>query len=343
MLIEYDGPEEPTGPAIEEQAEDIQSDVEEQYEDTEDGIQDGAQDEPTAGGDEYTDEDPDGIEEQEPQEPEADDDGGTAIPIVYTDDNGEEVQVDLDYEELVDLVRNKDAAPPQQEIAPEYKAALQISEQIKSDELLKTVLAWRSSGYSEAQIAEGLHTHYNGQKQQQAQTAETPDFATSEEEIQYHVKKQLEEILAPLKNQVQGTQAQMQAQQVTQNNDFVIADSLKKNGWNPRLSQAEIAKLSEAAKQIYPDHDLTTRQLTQYQANVIVQQGLGRRKSTKKTKIKPPQAKRVRKQAGVPNIMPGNTARGKKSLAGDIEHRKLDGVSRSERRARLGGILPPTT
>lgn len=267
---------------------------------------------------------------QEPQAEEANEltgDEAELLTFTRVDENGEEVQEQYSQEEVLNMIN----AYKNGETGDNTLKQLQpFIEQVRQDDLMKAFIQYKSQGYSNAEIIDGMfllrHPEYaNGAPGQQntampqpPQEEEVPFFETIAEEVEYHTRKAMSKELADIKNtlsQIAGRTNQYEQERYTmsvaQSNDRVIMDALSEAGVSQdQLDDSSLRDMYQNMSSLYPGVDMNTFRLTPVQAKSIVKLTFGNRQPSNiatqmQNAAKKPDTGQMIKTSKLPTVLPG--------------------------------------
>lgn len=250
-----------------------------------------------SGNEEITDE-----AEQEETEEDAESDSEESIIIPYPDENGKMRDWEVGLDEIPALVemaaygeKAKEYVKQTEEYLHSKSNAITIGEAATNDPLMRQVLQWKASGYSDKDIATGLYTYFTEN-----------DMANGEEELDIDpaLKVALEKQIAPLKTQFEKAQAEQRQAETLRRNDEVIITAMQQSGITNGLSDTETAAFQKTFGELYPGYNTRSQVLTPLQIKAVLRESgiISNREKTKQP------AKVVKKVAKTGAIVKGKQA-----------------------------------
>lgn len=326
LFAEYDPEEKELEDQPDEQEED--QDEEAGEDNSDEGIEEDAEAE---GQDEGIEEDADDSDEKD----EKDDDDSDLIPIVYKDANGNEVQEDMDYDEVANIIgqfKNGDLD------VGEYQKAIRSSAPLvrafRDSKLIQDIYQYYLQGYSDDVIVKNAPIFKGMSEQQEVDNADddmSPEGVLDKNSISQMVKEALQQELQPLQDQLKGVQQQKQMEESAANNINHLENALGRYELSlDALNDTEKGLVLESIQDALPNVDINSYPLSQKQAYIIVKDAVDKINRKKQTGKKAKTVANMLRGSKAPNVMPGNNAnRGtRKNSRGNLE--KKDGMTRRQ-------------
>lgn len=280
--------------------EEVQEEVQEE---SEDAIDDQVDEQEGEVGDDEVEEDNLDVEPD-------DDSDNDLIPISYKDKDGKDVEEEVSYNELTSLYSQyKNGDLDVGEYQKAIRSAAPLIRSYRDSTLLQNIYQYRLQGYSDEQILQ--HYIQNVGKQGEQAKAE-PEFATIEEQVAYKVEQELKKHLEPIKQQVNSTQQQKVAEEVSYNNYNVLKTALKKryDVDIDSLGDVERQAITQSILDMLPNADTATLKLTQPQAYMAMRDAMEKINIQKERSSKAKKITNAFKNNKAPKIMSGVPNRG---------------------------------
>lgn len=245
---------------------------------------------------------------------------GKKIPVKYLDPSGREVEdaVDLseDLPKIMSIARQGvDALNYAQNIDP-------VVQKFKNSRILQDVYYYLEKGYSEDDIKRGLPKIWQG-SEGEAPEEEEIEFDNIEDKIEYLVQKRIEQMVDPIKQEMNSAKAKTESAAVERNNVEVLQGALENIGVDAsELTEAERIAIDNSFSMMYPGISPSKYKLSPAQANIIVKDALTRGgiEKAKKTlgsnssaNSKKNKAKAAARNAKATRTLPGRSVRKKPS------------------------------
>lgn len=240
-----------------------------------------------------------------------DDDEGTVLFYVE-DEQGNEQEEEYSYDELKELVIQSKKPRLSAEQESLLRQVVPFVSRVQQSPVLQYVHYWLDQGLSEQAI---LHQLYGALQEKgygtpPKQEEVVPEFQTQEELLRYAEERALQRLKAeqePLKKTVEDMQLEKQTQAVMTHNNSVLANALKKHGWDPdRVDTNHVNKMTRKMSELYPNMQIHLHALSQPQANALIKEALGYRGGDKRDKARQ-SVKNISKNAKAPKSIRGNT------------------------------------
>lgn len=316
----------------------MNSDREEEYEDIDDEIEDeddfdeeddDIEDDDIEDEEDNNDDDDDDEDDNDINEEDLEDDDSNLVDISYVDDRGILQKEKIPYSELQAMYKFAKEAPGMIE---QYKLALKHLNNYEVDSLFSSINKYRSQGYTDDQILEGL-TKLR-QQGMRKQVEEPKEFDDIQEAVKYHVEKAVKPYIEKQIRQ----EAESYARGNQSYNNDILRDAMEEYGWDydrVLVTEAMIMDLKKVKDDIFPDFDFTQRKLNKAQARVLIGTALGQNRIEEKQEDDTAYRKLARnivRQANAPKVLSGGKSR--KEVKED-EDRVYNRDSRNKRADRL--------
>ena len=221
-------------------------------------------------GEEESDEVTDEADEEETDE-EAEAGSEESIIIPYPDENGKMRNWEVGLDEIPALVemaaygeKAKQYVKQTEEYLNSKSNAITIGEAATNDPLMRQVLQWKASGYSDKDIASGLYTYFTEN--------DMPSGEEDELEIDPALKAALEKHIAPIKSQLDKSQMEQRESETLRRNDEVIISAMQQSGIVNGLSDSETNAFRKTFSELYPGYNTRSQVLTPTQIKVVLRE-----------------------------------------------------------------------
>lgn len=280
-------------------------------------------------------EDIDGEDQDDDQDDDSRDDDDNLIPIVYKDANGNEVQEDMDYDEVANIIgqfKNGDFD------VGEYQKAIRSSAPLvrafRDSKLMQNIYQYYLQGYSDDIILKNAPIFKGMGNQQEVENTEddiSPEGVFDKNSISQMVKEALQQELQPLQDQLKEVQQQKYMEESAANSINHLENALGRYELSlDALNDTEKGLVFESIQDALPNVDINSYPLSQKQAYIIVKDAVDKINRKKQTGKKAKTVANMLRSSKAPNVMPGNNAnRGtRKNSRGNLE--KKDGMTRRQ-------------
>lgn len=242
----------------------------------------------------------------------------------------EQTDVTEEEEDLIDVWAKNLQNQPEQKPAVD-DTTLNVMRNVTESQLMRDILAYRQRGFTDAQIMAGISKLYLANTQQQQAPQQTDEEEQTQApqlpDIQALIQAEIDRRLNPIVNKVQQNEQLTQMKDIRSHNDTLFDNAIG----NRQLTAQEEGRIIATFKTLYPGVDINRVKLYPEQVQAVVTLGLQGMKTQKTTTRQMPQQP--------PPVIARGTATTQNSNGQAAPPKKVDGVSREERRLRLKDFM----